>query len=300
MPFEILSNPEFLAKGTAIKDLLHPDRILIGSLPTSSGLAAAAALCNVYASWVEPAKIVMVNLWSSELAKLVANAMLAQRISSINTICAICERTGARIDELSYTIGLDRDPSQAILLGNIPKLLKTDDGPIAAYGDAYDACRDSSAVIILTNWDQFRYPPLPVPNSAFHEGDVLRRNEPVKTIGHGRQPSETLVLEIRERKQSISTPLSEPAGFFDPLARFEDEPPCHEDCAECLRSESEDVVAHQAVDWVRIGCHMRKPRWVFDGRGVLDVHGMETLGFRVESIGKAGTTSKLNGMHVSP
>jgi hypothetical protein len=130
VPFEILSNPEFLAKGTAIKDLLHPDRILIGSLPTSSGLAAAAALCNVYASWVEPAKIVMVNLWSSELAKLVANAMLAQRISSINTICAICERTGARIDELSYTIGLDRDPSQAILLGNIPKLLKTDGGPL--------------------------------------------------------------------------------------------------------------------------------------------------------------------------
>jgi UDPglucose 6-dehydrogenase len=419
VPFEILSNPEFLAEGTAIKDLLHPDRILIGSLPTRSGLAAAAALRNVYASWVEPAKIVMVNLWSSELAKLVANAMLAQRISSINTISAICERTGARIDELSYTIGLDqrigskflkagigfggscfkKDILSLIYLANslelpevgdywmqvlninemqrvrfvrrivqklngnlqgkkitilgyafkkdtndtrespaidvvkqlladapaeiaifdpqctpslvetqvkqffseiYPKLLKTDGGPIAAYGDAYDACHDSSAIVILTDWDQFRYPPLPVPNSAFHEGDVLRRNEPVEIIGHGRQPSETLVLEIRERKKSISTPLSEPAAFFDPLARFEDEPPCHEDCAECLRSQSEDVVAHQAVDWVRIGCHMRKPRWVFDGRGVLDVHGMEMLGFRVESIGKAGTTSKLNGMHVSP
>jgi UDPglucose 6-dehydrogenase len=104
---EVLSNPEFLAEGTAIKNLLNPDRILIGSIPTSEGLAAAAALESVYAAWIEKSRILTVNLWSSELAKLVANAMLAQRISSINSISAICEATGADIDEIAYTVGQD-------------------------------------------------------------------------------------------------------------------------------------------------------------------------------------------------
>lgn len=107
MPFEILSNPEFLAEGTAIKDLFNPDRILIGSAQTKRGLAAAAALKVVYAAWVDRSKILTVNLWSSELAKLVANAMLAQRISSINTISAICEQTGADVDEIAGAIGHD-------------------------------------------------------------------------------------------------------------------------------------------------------------------------------------------------
>lgn len=107
VPFEILSNPEFLAEGTAIKDLLNPDRILIGSSRTKSGLAAAASLEEVYSAWVDRSKIVTVNLWSSELSKLVANAMLAQRISSINTVSAICEKTGADVDEIAKAIGKD-------------------------------------------------------------------------------------------------------------------------------------------------------------------------------------------------
>lgn len=107
MAFEILSNPEFLAEGTAVKDLLNPDRILIGSAQTKSGLAAATALKNVYSAWIAQSKIMTVNLWSSELAKLVANAMLAQRISSINTISAICEQTGADVDEIASAIGRD-------------------------------------------------------------------------------------------------------------------------------------------------------------------------------------------------
>ena len=108
VPFEILSNPEFLAEGTAIKDILYPDRVLIGFMYSPSGCAAAAALVEIYAAWVERRKIVTVNLWSSELAKLVANAMLAQRISSINAISAICERTGADIEEIATTIGMDQ------------------------------------------------------------------------------------------------------------------------------------------------------------------------------------------------
>ncbi|KAI9791495.1 MAG: hypothetical protein M1816_003839 [Peltula sp. TS41687] len=105
--FEILSNPEFLAEGTAVSDLLDPDRILIGSLSTPAGYRAAASLAEIYASWVPEDRIITMNLWSSELSKLAANALLAQRISSVNALSAICEKTGANIDEVSYACGLD-------------------------------------------------------------------------------------------------------------------------------------------------------------------------------------------------
>ena len=106
--FYVLSNPEFLAEGTSIPDLLYPDRILIGSLNDSGGQQAAKALADIYAQWVPQEKIVLPNLWSSELAKMAANALLAQRISSINSISAICEATGADIAEVSYAVGLDK------------------------------------------------------------------------------------------------------------------------------------------------------------------------------------------------
>lgn len=106
--FDVLSNPEFLAEGTAIVDLLHPDRIIIGSMSTPSGRAAAASLADVYAQWVPRERIITMNLWSSELSKLASNAMLAQRISSVNALSAICEATGADVDEVSHACGLDR------------------------------------------------------------------------------------------------------------------------------------------------------------------------------------------------
>ncbi|CEQ42448.1 SPOSA6832_04265 [Sporobolomyces salmonicolor] len=105
--FDILSNPEFLAEGTAIKDLDAPDRVLIGSLSTPEGRAAQAALVEVYANWVPREKVVTTGLWSSELSKLAANALLAQRISSINALSAICEATGADVDEVAFACGLD-------------------------------------------------------------------------------------------------------------------------------------------------------------------------------------------------
>jgi UDPglucose 6-dehydrogenase len=124
--FDILSNPEFLAEGSAIDDLFAPDRVLIGSLETSEGKIACDALTEVYANWVPSVaslrhrnkrivdgcccrreRILTVGLWSSELSKLAANAMLAQRISSINALSAICEATGANIDEVAYAVGKD-------------------------------------------------------------------------------------------------------------------------------------------------------------------------------------------------
>lgn len=105
--FEVLSNPEFLAEGTAVQDLLNPDRILLGSLRTESGIAAAKILTDVYATWVPRDRIVDVSIASSEMAKVAANCMLAQRISSINSLSALCESEGASINELAFAVGLD-------------------------------------------------------------------------------------------------------------------------------------------------------------------------------------------------
>ena len=106
--FEILSNPEFLAEGTAIQDLFKSDRVLIGGDKTESGQKAVQALVDIYANWIPSKKILTTNVWSAELAKLASNAMLAQRISSINSLSALCEKTGADIDELSNAIGMDK------------------------------------------------------------------------------------------------------------------------------------------------------------------------------------------------
>ena len=105
--FEILSNPEFLAEGTAIQDLFKSDRVLIGGDETESGQKAVQSLVDIYANWIPKEKILTTNVWSSELAKLSSNAMLAQRVSSINSLSALCEKTGANIDELSKAIGMD-------------------------------------------------------------------------------------------------------------------------------------------------------------------------------------------------
>jgi UDPglucose 6-dehydrogenase len=105
--FQVLSNPEFLAEGTAIADLFNPSRVLIGGEQTPAGLAAIEKLVSVYANWVPRAQILTTNLWSSELSKLVANAFLAQRVSSINSITALCEQTDADVDEISRAIGSD-------------------------------------------------------------------------------------------------------------------------------------------------------------------------------------------------
>lgn len=105
--FTILSNPEFLAEGTAMEDLQNADRMLIGGDEDENGQAAIEALCNIYANWIPRERLIATRVWSSELSKLTANAMLAQRVSSINAISALCERTGADVNEVAHAIGMD-------------------------------------------------------------------------------------------------------------------------------------------------------------------------------------------------
>merc|ERR1712232_136958 len=107
LKFQVLSNPEFLAEGTAIDDLTKPDRVLIGGVQSPEGIKAANTLADVYANWIPRERILTTNLWSSECSKLVANAFLAQRVSSINSISALCESTGADVSEISRAVGMD-------------------------------------------------------------------------------------------------------------------------------------------------------------------------------------------------
>lgn len=118
--FEILSNPEFLAEGTAVNDLINPDRVLIGGdYHTESGKKAIDSLANIYQKWITVDKIITTNIWSSELSKLTANAFLAQRISSINAMSAICEATEANIDEVAYAIGKDTRIGEKFLKASV-------------------------------------------------------------------------------------------------------------------------------------------------------------------------------------
>ena len=107
LKFQIISNPEFLAEGTAIRDLENPDRVLIGGMETEEGRRAVEEIAAIYANWVPRERIITTNLWSSELTKLVSNALLAQRVSSVNSISALCEKTGANIDEVTGAAGRD-------------------------------------------------------------------------------------------------------------------------------------------------------------------------------------------------
>ncbi len=117
--FEILSNPEFMAEGTAISDMEYPDRVLIGSKDTETGRIARDELVKIYAHWVPKEKLITTNLWSSELSKLVSNAFLAQRISSINSISAICEATEADIGEVAFAVGKDTRIGEKFLQAGI-------------------------------------------------------------------------------------------------------------------------------------------------------------------------------------
>ncbi|KAJ0704233.1 putative UDP-glucose 6-dehydrogenase [Helianthus annuus] len=152
--FQILSNPEFLAEGTAIEDLFKPDRVLIGGRETEGGQKAIKALKDVYAHWVPEENIITTNLWSAELSKLAANAFLAQRISSVNAMSALCEATGANVTQVSYAVGKDTRIGAKFL--NASPMSPTTVKQVGVVWDAYEATKDAHGVCILTEWDEFK------------------------------------------------------------------------------------------------------------------------------------------------
>ena len=304
--FQVLSNPEFLAEGTAIADLLNPDRILIGGDRTPAGEAAMETLAGIYARWVPRERIITTNLWSSELSKLVANAFLAQRISSINSISALCEATGADVDEVANAIGRDSR------IG--PKFLRASVG----FGGS---CFQKDILNLVYLCEHFGLPEA----AAYWEG-VVRMNDwqksrftrkIVSTLFNTVSGKRIAVLGFAFKKDTNDTRES-PAiavvrGLLDENATvvvYDPKVPAADIRRDALGSDHADerlVVAHSAaeaaagahglavltewdefavLDFPAIYAAMQKPAFVFDGRNVLPRAELERIGFRVFAIGK--------------
>lgn len=312
--FDILSNPEFLAEGTAIPDLMNPDRVLIGSLDTDPGRSAAASLADIYAGWVRREQIITMNLWSSELSKLAANALLAQRISSINALSAICEATGADVDEVSYACGLDSR------IG--PKFLKAS---VGFGGSCFQ--KDILNLVYLSE-------SLHLPEVAAYWRQVVEMNEYQKKrflnriisclfntltgkkvailgfafkkdTGDTREsPAITLCKYLRHERANVS--IYDPQVSESQIRLDLTEPGISEDRAECEKQfsivdgpysacEGADAVVictewdefrNSHLNYQKIYETMNKPAFIFDGRLILDQKGLEAIGFHVETIGR--------------
>jgi UDPglucose 6-dehydrogenase len=304
--FEVLSNPEFLAEGTAIADLIAPDRVLIGGERTSTGEAAIQVLADVYANWVPRDRIITTNLWSSELSKLVANAFLAQRISSINSISALCEATGADVDEVANAIGKDSR------IG--PKFLKASVG----FGGS---CFQKDILNLVYLCEHFGLPEV----SAYWES-VVKMNDwqkrrfasrIVRSLFNTVADKKIAVLGFAFKKDTNDTResaaisvcrdlLAEQARVvvYDPKVPGEEiladvlGKGCENSRLSVAKSAYEAAAGAHAIavvtewdefktlDYQKIHASMNQPAFIFDGRNILDLAKLKALGFRASGIGK--------------
>lgn len=304
--FQVLSNPEFLAEGTAIKDLENPDRVLIGGERTPEGEKAIAALVGIYARWVPKERIITTNLWSSELSKLVANAFLAQRISSINSISALCEETGADIDEVAHAIGKDSR------IG--PKFLKASVG----FGGS---CFQKDILNLTYLCESFGLPEV----AAYWQG-VVGMNDwqkhrfaarIVRELFNTVADKKIAVLGFAFKKDTNDTResaainvcrdlLSEHANVcvYDPKVSADDIAAdvlgkgqanprltvAKDAYAACAGAHAVAIVTEwdefKTLDYARIFAGMPKPACLFDGRNIVDLPALRKLGFKAYGIGK--------------
>jgi UDPglucose 6-dehydrogenase len=301
--FEVVSNPEFLAEGTAIGDLENPDRVLIGSQETPTGLAARKAIVDIYAHWVPRDRILESNVWSAELSKLTANAFLAQRISSINAISALCEKTQADVAEVAKAIGKDARIGAKFLQAGVGfggSCFKKDILNLVYICNGYgltEVAEYWESVIKINEWQENRFIRTMLENMfntvagkrialfgfAFKADTGDTRESPALVIARG-------LLE--ERAQVVIT---------DPKALDNARQDLH-DVKEGLSFEADPYSAaegahavalltdwklYQDLDYQRILRSMERPAFVFDGRNLLDHKKLFELGFNVLAIGKA-------------
>ena len=303
LKFEVLSNPEFLAEGTAIRDLEFPDRILVGSRETESGLSARRGLVDIYRNWVPKEKIIESNVWSSELSKLTANAFLAQKISSINSISALCEKTGADVNEISHAIGADSRIGNKFLNASIGfggSCFKKDIlnlvyiceslglNEVAAYWEG---------VVKINEYQESRFVKRML-SSMFNTlagkkialfGFAFKAN-----TGDTREtPAYYVAKQLLEEHAFlfITDPKAIPNAKID-LKDFADSIKFTEDPYEA--AEEADAVAimtewdlYKTLDYQKIYGSMRKPAFLFDGRNILDHKELIKFGFEVYAIGKS-------------
>lgn len=300
--FEVLSNPEFLAEGTAIQDLLNPDRVLIGSHQTESGLAACKQVVDIYANWVSRDRILTTNLWSSELTKLTANAFLAQRISSINSISALCERTGADVDEVAYVMGKDSRIGSKFLKASIGfggSCFKKDILNLVylcSYYGLPEVAAYWESVVQINEWQTHRF----VARMLEHMFNTIAGKRIAvfgfafkANTGDTRESPANLVVRdlLEERALPVVTdPKAIPDAKRD-LNDVLDKVIFEEDEYQAAKKAHAVVVCtewqhYSKLDWQRIYNNMEKPAFIFDGRNILDADALRQIGFEVISVGK--------------
>ena len=308
--FQILSNPEFLAEGTAIQDLLNPDRVLIGGDTTPEGQRAINALANVYANWVSRDKILTTNVWSSELSKLTANAFLAQRVSSINALSELCEKTGADVTEVAKAIGMDSR------IG--PKFLKASVGfggscfqkdilnlvyisksfglnEVADYWEQVIIMNDHQKRRFAKNIVQTLYNTVADKKIAFlgwafkkdtndtresaaiYVADDLL-NEQAKICVYDPKVSEDRIFNDLDALGSRSPEMNR-KGVSSHQSPYD---ACKDAHAIAILTEWDEFAEY---DWNKIYDEMQKPAFVFDGRNLLDSKVLSQIGFVYQSIG---------------
>jgi UDPglucose 6-dehydrogenase len=303
--FQILSNPEFLAEGTAVADLENPDRVLIGGDQTPDGLAAIQKLVDVYAQWVPAENILTTNVWSSELSKLTANAFLAQRISSINAISALCEATGANVDEVAHAIGTDSR------IG--PKFLKSSVG----FGGS---CFQKDILNLVYLCEHFGLPEV----AAYWNG-VIEMNDYQKHR-FGRRIISTMFNTVSDKKIAVlgfafkkdTNDTRESAAIYvckdlideqanvsiyDPkvpeaqirrdlgLAEDATAVTICDDAYEATKDAHAVLILTEwdefkALDFKKIYDQMNLPAFLFDGRNLLDLDALRAIGFEATGIGR--------------
>jgi len=304
--FEVVSNPEFLSEGTAIQDLLEPDRVLIGSHRTESGLKAAEEIGKIYAHWVPREKIITTNLWSSELSKLVANAFLAQRISSINSISALCEKTDADIAEISYAIGSDRRIGSKFLNASVGfggSCFKKDILNLAYIAEGYglrEVAEYWKKVVEINDYQQERFvgniikamfntvvgKRIAIFGFAFKANTGDTRESPAKFIVR-KLLEEKAILSITD-PQALENARIDLAGVEGEIT-FERDPYRAADGASAIVLVTE-WDEFKTLNYEAIYKRMKKPALIFDGRNILEHQKFFALGFNIYPIGKPSLT----------
>ena len=308
--YQILSNPEFLAEGTAIADLFNPDRVLIGGDTSPEGQKAIQALVDIYSNWVPNDKILTTNLWSSELSKLTANAFLAQRVSSINALSELCEKTGANVNEVAQAIGLDSR------IG--PKFLKASVGfggscfqkdilnlvYIAKSYGLHEVANYWEQVIIMNDHQKRRfaknisttlYNTVAGKKIAFlgwaFKKDTNDTRESAAIYVADDLLNEQATISVFDPKVKVAQMWSDldylatrsPQENQQQLQAYENPyEACKEAHAIAVLTEWDEF---KSYDWQKIYEHMLKPAFVFDGRNILDRDILEKIGFVYKSIG---------------
>tara|TARA_A100001388_G_scaffold102560_1_gene74757 strand:- start:1967 stop:3364 length:1398 start_codon:yes stop_codon:yes gene_type:complete len=298
--YTIVSNPEFLAEGTAINDLQYPDRVLIGGEDQTS----INQISSIYKKWVDPKKIITTNLWSAELSKLVANAFLAQRISSINSISALCESTGSNIKEVAKAIGTDSR------IGN--KFLNAGPGfggscfkkdilnlvYLCRYYGLDEVADYWEQIVKINSWQQKRISKLVVKNLFGTLSDkrlaILGCSFKANTNDTRESPSLSIAKDLFQEDATLAfyDPQVTKKQIFSDLKDFQKDNKfifCKSALDACSGADAVLILTEwkefKDYDWKAIFEAMRKPAWIFDSRNFLKKTFLEEIGFQVWSVG---------------